>query len=397
MSEFEAHLGLLPAGFMDLMPEDAEKEAYAITRLMAIFAGYGYRRIKPPLVEFEDSLLAPGPGAALAPDTFRMMDPVSHRMLGLRADITPQIARIVCTRLPKDVTPIRLTYANDVLRSRAGQLRTARQFCQVGCEIIRDDSVESYLELCVLMALGLKALGIQDITLDFTIPRALDEILDAAKLEAHTQRAVKKSIASRNRDDVAAMGDLPEGLRETLIAILDNSGAAQKILPLLKSLNLPPAIAAEVEKLGVLIEKFTTALSDMGIKDVSLTCDPFEVKGFEYQGGIGFTLFSKHIRGELGRGGFYEVSFGSQAKMSAPRGGVKEKAIGFTFYMDTIRAAVMLSEETRVLAVSRDVSWPECQKLRAQGWTIIRTDAVVSKFDPQGCTHIYINGKIEEL
>src|ERR671915_2528916 len=92
------HRGLLPAGLADLLPPDAAREARAIDVAIERFAAFGYERVKPPLVEFEDSLLG-GAGAALAPQTFRLMDPVSQRMLGVRADMTLQIARIATSRL----------------------------------------------------------------------------------------------------------------------------------------------------------------------------------------------------------------------------------------------------------------------------------------------------------
>ena len=84
---------LLPAGLRDLLPPEAETEAAAVEALMEVFAAHGYERVKPPLLEFEDSLLA-GSGAAVADQTFRLMDPDSQRMMGLRADTTPQVARI---------------------------------------------------------------------------------------------------------------------------------------------------------------------------------------------------------------------------------------------------------------------------------------------------------------
>src|SRR5882724_13305921 len=83
------HRGLLPAGLADLLPPDAAREAGAIGIAIERFAAFGYERVKPPLVEFEESLLG-GPGAALAPQTFRLMDPVSQRMMGVRPDMTVQ-------------------------------------------------------------------------------------------------------------------------------------------------------------------------------------------------------------------------------------------------------------------------------------------------------------------
>ncbi len=88
---------LLPAGFQDVLPPQAAQEAAVVERLIACFMGRGYERVKPPLLEFEETILA-GAGAAVAQQTFRLMDPVSQRMMGLRADMTPQVARIAATR-----------------------------------------------------------------------------------------------------------------------------------------------------------------------------------------------------------------------------------------------------------------------------------------------------------
>lgn len=386
MSEFEAHLGLLPTGFVDLMPEEAEREASAINALMGLFTGYGYSRIKPPLMEFEDSLLAPGPGASLAKDTFRVMDPVSRRMMGVRADITPQIARIVCTRLPKDQAPMRVTYANDVLRASAGQLRTARQFTQVGCEITGDDSAASYAESVTLAILGIKALGIADVTVDLTLPRLLDALVAEGGLEGERAAALRQALDKRDRDRVAGMGFAG---RNTVLALLDATGHAAPALKILQTLDLPAAIRPDMAKLALVVDDISATLDDLGIKDVSLTFDAFETKGFEYHSGIAFTVFAKAIRGELGRGGHYYISFGAGKMAADPK-----KAIGFTLYMDTIRPAVSLRGTGRVLAVPLGARWSAMEQLRGQGWNLIRFDP--AKGAPDHATHILINGQPEE-
>ena len=104
-------------------------------RLMGVLAAHGYERVKPPLVEFEETLLA-GAGSAMASDTFRTMDPISHRMVAVRADMTPQVARIAATRLAHRPRPLRLSYAGQVLRVRGSQMRPERQFGQAGAELI---------------------------------------------------------------------------------------------------------------------------------------------------------------------------------------------------------------------------------------------------------------------
>ena len=112
---------LLPGGLIDLLPPDAEIEAEAVSAVMAVFAAHGYQRVKPPLLEFEDGLLT-GSGAAMADQTFRLMDPESRRMMGLRADMTPQVARIARTRLAHAPRPLRLSYAGQCLRVHGSQL-----------------------------------------------------------------------------------------------------------------------------------------------------------------------------------------------------------------------------------------------------------------------------------
>src|SRR6202043_2588216 len=102
------HAALLPTGLYDLLPPAAEREAEVTARLMGVLASHGYERVKPPLVEFEETLLS-GAGAAMASETFRTMDPISHRMIGVRADMTPQVARIAATRLRHLPRPLRLS------------------------------------------------------------------------------------------------------------------------------------------------------------------------------------------------------------------------------------------------------------------------------------------------
>src|SRR5512147_1936231 len=144
------HRGLLPAGLADLLPPDAAREARAVDAAIERFAAFGYERVKPPLVEFEESLLG-GPGAALASQTFRLMDPVSQRMMGVRPDMTTQVARIATTRLAHRPRPLRLSYAGQVLRVRGSQLRPERQFGQVGAEIVGAAEAAADAEV-VLMA-----------------------------------------------------------------------------------------------------------------------------------------------------------------------------------------------------------------------------------------------------
>src|SRR5665213_1810685 len=158
---------LLPSGLRDLLPPDAETEASAVEALMDVFAAHGYQRVKPPLLEFEECLLA-GAGAAVAEQTFRLMDPDSQRMMGVRADTTPQVARIATTRLATAPRPLRLSYAGQCLLVRGSQLAPDRQIAQAGIELIGIDSPEADAELVVVGAEALASLGLTRLSFDLT-------------------------------------------------------------------------------------------------------------------------------------------------------------------------------------------------------------------------------------
>src|SRR6266852_6697254 len=159
------HPALLPLGLRDLLPPDAAAEALVVGRMMAVLESHGYQRVKPPLVEFEDSLLS-GPGAAMAKRSFRLMDPVSQRMLAVRADMTLQVARIAATRLSRQARPLRLSYAGQVLRVKGSNLRPERQVGQAGVELIGSDSARADAEVILLAAEALSALDVRHLSID---------------------------------------------------------------------------------------------------------------------------------------------------------------------------------------------------------------------------------------
>ena len=379
MNDLKKSLSLLPRGFEDLLPPDAENEFRAIGVLMKTFSRYGYLRVKPPLMEFEESLLAPGPGAAVADQTFRVMDPLSDKMLALRSDITAQIARLASSRMADEPRPLRITYANDALRTRASQQRTLRQFTQVGCELISEESLEADLEVAMLALIGLDAVGIKGVTLDFCLPRLVGIVLAEASVSAKAQMDIKMALESRNENRLSGLDD---GLRATLSALLRASGPADKALGALKVIDMPDAAKDLVVRLEDIISGLKDALAALGL-NVAITIDPVEFKGFEYHCGIGFTVFAKGVNGELGRGGRYNIV----------RGADEESACGFTLYMDTVRQAAPSQEGKRRVFVPSDIGWNVLKTLQDEGWITVRgfsdDDRLLST-----CTHVYKNGKV---
>jgi ATP phosphoribosyltransferase regulatory subunit len=350
---------LLPKGFADQLPPEADREAAAIGILSDLYRGFGYKRIKPPLVEFEDSLFASGPGAALPQETFRVLDPQSYKMMGVRSDITPQIARIARARLSDLPRPLRLTYANDVLRTRANQHRTARQFCKVGCEIIGNQSIEADHELYVLAIMGLKKLGISDITLDLTLPCLLDQLFTKAELTFDLKAAID------NRDTARIQDLLEYGAKASFIVeLIRHGGDVVKTLTLLNRSVSDETAIQNIKTAEKLIELLFSAFDDLDYNDVKITLDPLERKGFEYHKEIGFSLFAKGSYGELGRGGRYILGYGDDS----------EHACGFTLYMDSVGRAMPAAfiAEKEPEKIEANTSWKSLEKRVSDGCIIVR-------------------------
>ena len=160
---------LLPAGFADTLPPDAAHEAFVLETLIATFSSNGYQRVKLPLLEFEDSLFS-GTGVEMTEQTFRLMDPISQKMMGVRADMTPQIARVATTRLADDPRPLRLCYGGQVLRVKGNQLRSKRQLTQAGVELIGAKSPAADAEVILMAVSALSSLGIHEVSVDLGLP-----------------------------------------------------------------------------------------------------------------------------------------------------------------------------------------------------------------------------------
>src|SRR5579863_3696237 len=249
------HRALLPQGVRDLLPQAAEIEAGAVARLVAVLASHGYERVKPPLMEFEHNLLS-GAGAAMAPETFRLMDPISQRMIGVRADITPQVARIATTRLRHAPRPLRLCYAGQVLRVKGSQLRPERQVGQVGAELIGSEEVAADIEAVALAADALEAVGVAGLSVDLGLPTLVPAVCTAFGADGPRAEALRAALDHKDAAAVAAFGG---PVADILGRLLAGAGAAKKALAALKALDLPPAAAEERARLTSVVERLQRA------------------------------------------------------------------------------------------------------------------------------------------
>ncbi len=337
---------LLPAGLRDLLPPEAETEAASVERLMACFAAHGYQRVKPPLLEFEEGLLT-GTGAATAEQTFRLMDPESHRMMGLRADMTPQVARIATTRLAAAPRPLRLCYAGQCLRVRATQLAPDRQLAQAGIELIGADSPAADAEMVLVGAEALATLGLVHLSFDLTLPPLVPTLMEEAGIPPDRRAPLARAL---DRKDAAAVGARGGPLAGVLTGLLMAAGAADGALAALAAAHLPPAAAALAERLAD-----TVAAIRARAPGLKLTVDPIEFRGFRYHTGVCLTVYAPGRHEELGSGGRYLC-------------GEAEPATGLTLYPDAIlRAAPAGAARRRVyVPAGRDGA-----ALRAEGYATV--------------------------
>ncbi len=346
---------LLPTGLRDILPNDAALEAETVEKIVTFFGHNGFDRVKAPLIEFEDGLLS-GAGVALAPDTFRLMDPVSQRMMGVRADITPQIARIARTRLTNSTRPLRLSYSGEVLRVRGTQLRPERQVLQVGAELIGSGSTAADVEIIFLAADAISSVGSDDFSVDLTVPRLVPSILEKFEFSEDVCLALRVGL---DRKDPEVIRKTAGPATEILTALLESTGPVENVLPRLKKLTLPHIAGAELLRL----EEVVSLLRDEAPK-FPLTLDPVENRGFEYHTGIGFTIFARGTSGELARGGRFRVK-------GADRQDSGEKATGVTLYIDTILDMIDKSRDKPRIMVSIKTSRKVKSDLHNNGWVTI--------------------------
>ena len=340
--------------------------------MLGVFAAWGYERVKPPLIEFEDSLLS-GPGEAMAADTFRLMDPVSQRMMGLRADITPQVGRIAASRLRKAPRPVRLSYAGQVLRVKGEQMRPERQIAQAGVELIGATEAAADAEVVLLGAEALESIGIRDLAIDLNMPTLAPTILKGFGV-AETGSL----IAALDRKDISAVRRAPAAAVPVLEGLLRAVGPADGAIEALDALPLAGEAAQQRDRLRAVLRAVRAARPDL-----TLTVDPTDHRGFEYHTGLTFSLLGRKVRGEFGRGGRYVNQAG-------------EPATGFTLYLDTLlRALPAPAAATRVF-VPIDAPTGAARRLRAEGWiTVHGLDAGDARKEAKrlGCSHLLADGK----
>lgn len=371
---------LLPPGCYDLLPPHAREESEAVSTLLATFAAYGYEQVSPPLLEYTESLLS-GRGTDLSAQVFRVMDSEAQKVMGIRADITLQVARIAESRMSGEPRPLRLSYAGPILRAHGDNLREKRQYMQAGIELIGSASPEADAEVIHTMLAALEAIGAPHITVDINTPGLISLLLAD---EALNQDELQKLLQAIAHKDIAAVRAMPLLCRDVLAQMLTLAGSAAIALPAVEALPLPEAARSQLLHARKLLELL------QGTK-ASFTFDPAECRGFEYHTGVSFSFFAKGASQEIGRGGRYRAEHDTDT----------EEATGFTLYVDTLRRLLPATERPRKVYIANGLQEPACEQLRKDGYIIVLH--IPGNGDPLsqarllGCHYLYQNNRLEPI
>jgi len=356
---------LLPEGLEDRLPGSAAMAARVSRAALDAMAAHGYDRVQTPSIEFEKSLSSRMAGVNPR-RMFRFVDPLSLRMMALRSDITPQVARVAATGLARAARPLRLCYAGQVIAIKGDGLDPARERLQLGAELIGADSVAAAGEAVAVAIAALQAAGAKGISVDFTLPDLVDTLAEKAlPLAPDAIEAVRRELDAKDAGGLHAAGG--EAYLPLLLAI----GPFDAAIARLAEFDASDGRGALSGRIAALRE-----IAARVAGRARLTLDPSERHGFEYQSWFGFTIYADGLSGALGRGGSYRIL------------GRDEPAIGFSLYPDPLIDALTAAEpprDTLFLPPGHDPQVAE--RLRAIGW---RTVAALSQGDDAralGCTH----------
>jgi ATP phosphoribosyltransferase regulatory subunit len=338
---------LLPEGLRDRLPQQAEAASRVTRALVDAMRAHGYGRVSPPLAEFRETL--GGDDDRSARDLLRFTDPVSQRTLALRPDITRQVGRIATSLLAQAPRPLRLCYAGQIVKLRASQLRPAREMLQVGAELIGSDSVAAAREIVSVAIDALDAAGIGPVTIDFTLPDAVDLLAASLPVDASLETL-------RDELDAKDAGALVRIGAAAYLPLLRATGPFDQAIADLRAFDTGGVLASRIDAL----EAIAAPIRDR----VSLTLDPTERHGFAYQSWFGFQIFVPGQGDAIGRGGGYAIPVGEDHE---------ESAVGFSLYPDPLiddgLGAEDVAERRIFLPLGHDTEL--AASLRADGWQTV--------------------------
>ena len=286
---------LLPEFVEDVLPEEALAIESARARLLAVFRVHGYELVAPPMLEYIDSLLT-GTGRDLDLRTFKLIDQLSGRTMGLRADMTPQVARIDAHLLNREGVA-RLCYCGTVLHTRPRGLTATREPLQIGAEIYGHAGIESDVEIQRLLRAALAACGLADVRLDVGHVGVFRAIAGRGAVPPGLESDVLEALLAKDRPGLDALtAALGQPTRDALRLLPELYGGAEVLARAAAALPRYPEIGAALGDLGALVH-------DNGI---ALSIDLADLRGYHYHSGVVFAAYGNGLPNAIALGGRYD-------------------------------------------------------------------------------------------
>ena len=340
---------LLPEGFRDSLPDMAGKEYLISSSFLNLMKKNGYLLINPPLLEFERSLFFLTPEKDNI-DSFRLLDPVSQKMMGIRPDITLQVARLACGSLNESPRPLRLCYSGEILKAYNNGLNLSRQITQIGSEIIGIGDNFCEKELIDLIIEILKKLKIKKFFINFTMPTLIQSLSKDFNLTRDELDFVKEKYQNKNHKGIEKISKNLEEISKELLSIV---GLVEANIKKLKKINFPKLTQIEINNFVKVIDKIRKKFPNL-----NLYMDPLEIDGSDYHTGLAFKVFSENLK-ELFTGGNYKV--------------FKENCIGFSGYVENlVKESLLRVDNMKKIFVNEDLSDNLKKNLQKKGFIVIK-------------------------
>ena len=286
---------LLPEYIEDILPAEAARIEALRRAILDQFALHGYQLVMPPLLEYLESLLT-GTGRDLDLRTFKLVDQLSGRMMGVRADITPQVARLDAHLLNRQGVA-RLCYCGSVLHARPAGLEATREPLQIGAEIYGHAGVESDLEILRLLGRALALAGVRGARIDIGHVAVFRAIVQAAGISGGLESELFEALQKK---DLPALGELARGLdrrtREALTLLPELYGGREVLALAARRLPAIPALKRALATLRALA----------GASALPVSFDLAELRGYHYHSGVVFDAYCEGVSGAVARGGRYD-------------------------------------------------------------------------------------------
>jgi len=356
---------ILPQGIEELLPAQASKLEALRRKVMDLYASWGYELVEPPLMEYLESLLV-GTGRELDLSTFKLVDQLNGRTMGVRADITPQVARIDAHRLKRDV-PTRLCYLGSVLHTRGEGLAGNRSPLQLGAELYGHAGVESDVEVIALMLETLSLAGIGPLHLDLGHVGLFRGLAAEAKLSQEQEAQLFEMFQRKAKPEIEQfLAGLPlSDEHRQMLSGLVNLNGDQSVLQQAQELL---AAAGETVQQALHYLQATAERLQQSQPELNLHFDLAELRGYHYHTGMVFSAYALGHSQEVARGGRYD-DIGRAFGRARP-------ATGFSTDLKTLvsLSGIVADSSVKIFAPAGDDSklWETMQELRNAGHTVIR-------------------------